>query len=143
MASCRNLVLLRRCCFTTGLLCTLAASASPAEVQVFTDRDHPMVGATTIRAVELDAPSSLEAELSFRLPPDPTRAAAIAHARLNTGGAPLQRRFALAYQGVVYAWSLGIKKVPAVVVDRRYVVYGVSDVTRAVSIIERYKREHP
>lgn len=124
-------------------LCILAANASAASVQVFTDRDHPVQAPTGIRVVELDAASSLEAELSFPLPPDPTRAAAIARARLNAGGASLQRRLAVAYQSVVYAWSLGIEKIPAVVVDRRYVVYGVSDVARAVSIIDRYRRKHP
>ncbi|HXR89571.1 MAG TPA: TIGR03757 family integrating conjugative element protein [Steroidobacteraceae bacterium] len=126
-----------------GPLCLLAVNASAAIIQVFTDRDHPVHGATGIQVVELDAPTALETGLSFRLPTDPTRAAAIARARLNTGGAPLQRRLAVAYQDVVYAWSLGIEKIPAVVVDRRYVVYGVPNVARAVSIIDRYKRKHP
>lgn len=125
-----------------GLLYILAANASAANIQVFTDHDHPVGAAAGIRVIELDAPTSLEAGLSFRLPLDPTRAAAVARARLNAGGASLQRRLALAYQGVAYAWSLGVEKVPAVVVDRRYVVYGVSDVARAVSMIDRYRRKH-
>lgn len=143
MLLCRNLAFLRTWWFAVGLLCTLGANASAAIIQVFTDRDHPVEAATRIRIVELDAPTSLESELSFLLPSDPTRAATIARSRLNTGGAPLQRRLAVAYQGVVYAWSLGIEKIPAVVVDSRYVVYGVSDVARAVSIIDRYRRKHP
>lgn len=126
-----------------GPLCLLAANASAAIIQVFTDRDHPVEAARGIRVVELDAPASLEAGLSFRLPPDPTRAAAIARARLNAGGAPLQQRLVAAYQDIVDAWSLGIEKIPAVVVDRQYVVYGVPDVARAVSIIDRYRRKHP
>lgn len=126
-----------------GLLYIFAANTSAANIQVFTDRDHPVQAPKEIRVVELDAPTSLEVGLSFRLPPDPTRATAIARTRLNAGGASLQRRLALAYQGVVYAWSLGIEKVPAVVVDRRYVVYGVPDVARAISIVDRYRRNHP
>lgn len=125
-----------------GLLYMLAANASAANIQVFTDHDHPVQASTGIRVIELDAPTSLQARLSFRLPPDPTRAAAIARARLNAGGASLQHRLAVAYQGVAYAWSLGVEKVPAVVVDHRYVVYGVSDVARAVSMIDRYRRKH-
>lgn len=124
-----------------GPLCLLGANASAATIQVFTDRDHPVQAATGIRIIELDAPASLEAELSFRLPADPSRATAIARARLNAGGTPLQRTLADAYQGVVDAWSLGIEKIPAVVVDRRYVVYGVSDVPRAVSMINRHRRK--
>lgn len=126
-----------------GPLCILAANAWAANIQVFTDGDHPVKAAVGIPVVELDAPTSLEAGLSFRLPPDPARAAAIARARLNADGAPLQRRLAVAYQGVVDAWSLGIEKIPAVVVDRTYVVYGVVNIARAVSIIDRYRRRHP
>ena len=125
-----------------ALLCTLAASASDANIQVFTDREHPVEANAGIRAVELDAPTSLEDEISARLPGDPSSAAVIARMRLRGGGFRLERRFTAAYQGVVYAWSLGIMKIPAVVVNRRYVVYGVPDVARAVSIIDRYRREH-
>jgi integrating conjugative element protein (TIGR03757 family) len=88
---------------------------------------------------ELDAPASLEARLSGRLPADPTRAAAIVHRRLQKGGTSFQRRLATAYQGVTDAWSLGITKIPAVVVDRHYVVYGVPDVDRAISLIQEYR----
>ena len=88
---------------------------------------------------ELDAPASLEARLSARLPADPKRAAAIVNRRLQEGGAAFQSRLATAYQGVTDAWSLGIAKLPAVVVDRRYVVYGVPNVNRAISLIEEYR----
>jgi len=38
---------------------------------------------------------------------------------------------------------LGLAKVPAVVVDRRYVVYGETDVARAVARIESHRRAQP
>ena len=41
------------------------------------------------------------------------------------------------------AWSLGIAKIPAVVVDRRYVVYGEANVARALARIEEYRRAQP
>ena len=41
------------------------------------------------------------------------------------------------------AWSLGVTKIPAVVVDRRYVVYGETDVSRALARIEEYRRAQP
>lgn len=94
--------------------------------------------------IELDAPERLvESELSARLPSDPKQAVAIARLRLRDGGAAFQKRLALAYQGVVEAWSLGIAKIPAVVVDRKYVVYGEPDVNRAVSLIEQYRSTQP
>jgi integrating conjugative element protein (TIGR03757 family) len=143
MASYRNLLFLQDGCLAAGLLCTLAGYASARDIQVFTDRYHPVDSIATAQVVEVDAPISLEAELSTRLPANPSLAAAIVRGRLDTGGAALQRKLSVAYQGVVYAWSLGIKKIPAVVVGRRYVVYGVSDVAHAVSIIDRYRRSHP
>lgn len=62
--------------------------------------------------------------------------------RLHAGGSALQHRLTTAYQGVTDAWSLGISEIPAVVVDRRYVVYGVTDVNRAMALIETYRKEH-
>ena len=46
-------------------------------------------------------------------------------------------------RGVADAWGLGVAKVPAVVVDRRYVIYGEPDVALALSRIARYRREQP
>lgn len=139
----QNLALLRCRWFTAVLLCTLTANASAANITVFTDRDHPVTARPEVQVVELDAPISLEAALSSRLPANPSRAASIARARLIASSGALQWKLTGAYQGVVAAWSLGVRKIPAVVVDRRYVVYGVTDVTRAASIIDRYRREHP
>lgn len=137
-----NLTSAQRQWLASSLLCALAVNASAANVRVFTDRHHPVEAPPEIPVIELDKPAALQAELSAHLPADPGRAASIVHARLGTGGAVLQQKFATAYQGVVDAWSLGVTKIPAVVVDQRYVVYGVQNVARAVSVIERYRREH-
>lgn len=59
--------------------------------------------------------------------------------RLYDGGEALQRRIGHAYQGVADAWGLGIAKIPAVVIDRRYVVYGEPDVPHAVARIDAYR----
>lgn len=123
----------------------LAATASIAratEVWVITDRAHPVTGSAD-RHILLDGATQLEAELAAGLPPDADKAAAIVQQRLRQRGTDLQRLIAAAYQGVTDAWSLGITKVPAVVVDRRYVVYGETDVERAVARIEQHKREQP
>jgi integrating conjugative element protein (TIGR03757 family) len=142
-SSYRNFGFVLRWWFAAGLLCAVAANASAANVWVFTDRHHPVEAPYGTLVVELDAATTLEARLSARLPADPIRATVIVRARLHRGGAALQRNLATAYQGVVDAWSLGVSKIPAVVVDRRYVVYGIPNVARAVSIIDRYRRKHP
>jgi integrating conjugative element protein (TIGR03757 family) len=55
----------------------------------------------------------------------------------------LARRLQSAYQDIVDAQSLNVAKVPAVIVDRRYVVYGDPDVSRAVARIDAYRRSRP
>lgn len=131
--------------YLTATLCVLTSTLGVAstDVRVFTDRHHLIEAPSDVRVIELDAPSRIEAELAANLPADPSRAAAIVRQRLNDGGADLQRRLANAYQGVTDAWSLGITRIPAVVVDQRYVVYGDTDVSRALARIERYRSEQP
>ena len=118
-------------------------AATAAEVLVITDSGHPVQVATGTRVIELDLPVRIEAELAAGLPADPAQASAIVQQRLRGGGQELQRRIGRAYQDVADAWGLGIAKVPAVVVDRRYVVYGESDVARAAAHIETYRRTRP
>ncbi|MGE0278250.1 MAG: TIGR03757 family integrating conjugative element protein [Nitrospiraceae bacterium] len=113
-----------------------------ADIRIFTDRRHPIEAPAGIRIVALDAPALIEAELAADLPTDPTQAAELVQQRLKVGGADLQRRMAEAYQGVTDAWSLGITKVPAIMVDRRYVIYGESDMARALARIEAYRSAH-
>lgn len=108
-----------------------------------TDQQHPVHTAARVRVIELDAPARIQRELSAQLPADPKQAAALVRQRLEKGGPELQHRLAAAYQAVTDAWRLGIAKLPAVVVDRRYVVYGESNVDRAVAWIENYRRTHP
>lgn len=121
-----------------GLACEVPASAT--EVWVITDREHPIQVTPGVRLIELDAPARIKAELSSKLPSDPAQASLIVQQRLKHGGAELQERLARAHQGVIDAWSLGVTKVPAIVVDRRYIVYGETDTLRALACVENYRR---
>ena len=111
-----------------------------ADVLVFTDQKHAVVAPNDVAVIHLDAPAEIEAELASGLPTDPQRAEAIVRQQLGDGGTDLQARLASAYQSVVDAWNLGISKLPAVVVEGRYVLYGDTDVARAIATIEAYKR---
>jgi integrating conjugative element protein (TIGR03757 family) len=128
----------------TLALCLATGNAAAAEVWVITDSQHP-VSWTQIpdRVIELDAPQRLEAQLSARLPTDTQQAADLARQRLTQGGQDWQQRLQYAYQGVVDAWRLGIVTIPAVVVDRRYVVYGESDLDQAVARVAHYREVQP
>lgn len=116
--------------------------ATATEVWVITDRDHPVTGQAD-RHILLDGVTQLESELATGLPSDADKAAGIVRQRLSQAGTDLQRRFAATWQRVTDAWSLGITKIPAVVVDRRFVVYGEANVAHAVARIEQHQREQP
>lgn len=123
-----------------GLCAAIGAGVShAADVWVVTDSQHPVKAPPSARVTELDAVRRIEARLAHRLPSNPEQAAAIATQRLNALTPELKQTLAAGYQGIVDAWSVGITKIPAVIVDRRYIVYGESDVARAVREIERYR----
>jgi len=127
----------------TACGCWLAVAASAAEIWVVTDQEHPVRASVGVRIIELDAPQKLQRELFGRLPRDSIEATAIAKRRLQEAGPKLQQRMAVAYEAVADALRLGVTKVPAVIVDKRFVVYGEPDVERALSWIEDYRRSHP
>lgn len=118
----------------------VCAITSAADILVITDREHPVRAAAGAKVVELDAPVRLiESQLAGHLPPDLKSAVVIAEQRLRSREFEVQKQLACKYQDVIDAWSLGITRIPAVVIDRRYVVYGERDVNRAASLIERYR----
>jgi len=129
-------------CSLIPVLCWLAGNAA-ADVWVITDSHHPVTGsASAQRTIKLDAAQSIEDELSANLPTDPQQATALVQQRLNQGGQALQQRLRDAYQGVTDSWSLGIARIPAVVVNQRYVVYGEPNVDKALARIAQYRKEH-
>lgn len=121
----------------------LVSMGSTAEVLVVTDSRHPVRAPADVRIVELDRAAHLEADLAAGLPDTPDAASAVVRQRLRTGGEPLQQRLAQAWQDVADAWSLGVTKLPAVVLDRRYVIYGEPDVARAVARIKAFQDHRP
>lgn len=124
-----------------GLLLVLLSRASQAETWVITDKAHPVTATGSSRILLLDAQEHLEEQLTAALPQDPQQAQA-AFKRLLQGpdGRRLQAELVKAQQDVADAWSLGVEKIPAVVVDRQYVVYGEPDVSRALELIAKARR---
>jgi len=124
-------------------LLLLAGNAS-AQVWVITDTRHPVTGSASIqRVIRLDAAQQIETELSANLPADPQRAAELVQQQLQQGGQALQQRLREAYQGITDAWSMGITTLPAIVVEQRYVVYGETDLDKALARIAQYRMENP
>jgi integrating conjugative element protein (TIGR03757 family) len=135
---------LRRYIFTCVLGFAFSGAAIAQEVWVITDAAHPLQAShKPARVIELDAAHSIQTELAANLPADPQQAASVVRQRLKDGGSRLQQRMQTAYQGVTDAWSLGVTTIPAVIVDGRYVIYGETNIDRAISRIAQYRKDHP
>ncbi|MDU8500224.1 TIGR03757 family integrating conjugative element protein [Pseudomonas syringae] len=126
-----------------ALLILIAAIQVPlanAETWIVTDRNHPVQAPAHVRLILLDESERLEAKLSEGLPANQQQAIAIMQQRLMSSDAQrLQRDLALAQQNLVDAWSMGVTKVPAVVVDRKFVVYGETNATAAEFRIAQWR----
>ena len=133
-----------RAALSLGL--ALAAWPGPgavgAEVVAFTLSSIPLRAGVGATVHVLDARDAHAEAFGADLPDDPERALAEVKRRMATAeGRAALERIAAAAAGNALASRLGIEKVPAVVVDGRYVVYGVRDVVRAVERIEAWRAE--
>ena len=133
-----SLSLSRRRRWPLPLAALLFSTLAQGETWVVTDQAHPVNAPVGVRVILLDEQQRLEEQLSRSLPADPRQAAAAAQRFLaSPDGKRLQVDLAKAQQGTADAWSAGVEKLPAVVVDRTYVVYGEPDVATAIRLIDR------
>ncbi|PVZ78211.1 TIGR03757 family integrating conjugative element protein [Serratia sp. S1B] len=109
---------------------TLSAQAATV---VYTNSQHPPIGLTPKhQVVYLDAPEKVQREVFGELSSDPRLAEQQAKTVLQSPNWQQQeQRITQAYQGVIQAYNLGLKKYPAVVFDDLDVVYGTADVALA------------
>ena len=129
-----------------GFALVLAAwpgpGAAAAEVVAFTVSSMPLRATGGTRVHVLDERDGHAEAFGAGLPGDPERALAEARRRLETpAGRAALARIAEAAAGNALAGRLGIEKLPAVVVDGRYVVYGVRDVAQAAKRVEAWRAE--
>ncbi|EFB5138045.1 TIGR03757 family integrating conjugative element protein [Escherichia coli] len=106
---------------------------SVAGTTVYTDSEHPPVNLPPeVQVVLLDGPQQLQDAFFGPLPADPEAAEAVVREHMQSPEwSSAQADLAERYHLVTHAWSLGLKKYPAVVFDDREVVYGTTDVAQA------------
>ena len=124
------------------LLAVICARAATAETVAFTLSSIPLRsdGATVYR---LDEGARMTAAFGSGLPASPELALAEVRRRLKTRKGREQRaRIEAAAAGRALAARLGVEKLPAMVVDGRYVVYGVRDLYRARRLVRAWRGEH-
>ena len=128
-----------------ALLCCAAAFAADGErpdVVAFTLTSIP-VRAHGAAVHELDRMDRLAEAFGADLPGNPEKALAEVRRRLDSAaGRALRRDMAEATAGIALAARLGIEKLPAVVVDGRYAVYGVRDVRRALETVSAWRAQN-
>lgn len=107
-----------------------AQGAQPT-VEVFTLSTIPLTNTTGATVHYLDTVSLLEQQLSADLPQDPERAAAVARERMARMGAGLTRAAQQGAQSLARAAFAGVDRVPVVVFNGQWAVYGVPDVAEA------------
>ncbi|EFJ8041880.1 TPA: TIGR03757 family integrating conjugative element protein [Escherichia coli] len=106
---------------------------SVAGTTVYTDSAHPPVNLPPeVQVVLLDGPQQLQDAFFGPLPAAPEAAEAVVREHMQSPEwSSAQADLAERYRLVTHAWSLGLKKYPAVVFDDREVVYGTTDVAQA------------
>lgn len=110
----------------------------PSGVAVFTISGVPVTNVPdNARVVELDRTARLDLRLSRGVPNNKQAAIKMVKKRARR----LKDEYGAAYTGLLRAWRLGVEKVPAVVVDGQYVVYGQADVAQALARIRNARKQ--
>ena len=108
--------------FTTETLPPLRHSHLAEHVYVLDDIEKPL------------------ALLSFAYPGSDAQARHRASALINTPrGQAMMAKIQHSAKAVVLAWQSGITRLPAVLVDEQFVVYGEYDVKNAIARVEAYR----
>lgn len=120
------------------------AVAAPA-ITVYTTSFLPVAhsDAANVTLYFLDEPEQPLSALSEDLPANYDAATPLVLARMNSPrGKQLLGDLKRAYQGVVNAWMNDVAHLPAILIDDRYVLYGIYDVNEALAILDNYQARH-
>ncbi|HAT1684975.1 TPA: TIGR03757 family integrating conjugative element protein [Klebsiella oxytoca] len=119
----------------------LFSPLSPAQTVIYTTARYPVKDLPPGVVVQtLEGVSELEQAAFPALSPDPQQAGRQARRRMQQPDWKTQEaNLTRAYQVLLDAYTLGIEKVPAVVFDDRYVVYGTTDATLAQQKLDAWR----
>jgi integrating conjugative element protein (TIGR03757 family) len=124
---------------------------SPSRLEIFTASDGPAANLqavsaslkdSNIRVYWLDGIHRLEAELSQRLPADAQSAERAALKRLQHLDKDRRDGVAESARALARAVELGIDRYPAIVIDGQWVLYGLTDLSAAVTLYRRWQASH-
>jgi len=123
----------------------VGASSLPHKIEVFYDSDIKGVKEVAIKGVDvkyfmLDKGDKLTSSLDDILPTNLNSAARFMSDYSNSPeGKAKIRAIVDGYQGVGRAYGIGVKKLPAIVFDEKYVVYGTTNIKDALKLWKELK----
>lgn len=138
--------------FCVAVLSTPLQAGQAIVVEVIHNDAFPLTGVDAvtgqgieIKTYNLDDGKRLTANLATGLPPNQEQAKAALERRFKEQGMEaVQEQFTQAFHGQIAGVQYGISRYPAVVFDRgEAVVYGVTDLNRAVAIYREWRRNNP
>ncbi|MFP1817366.1 TIGR03757 family integrating conjugative element protein [Lonsdalea quercina] len=131
-------------CFL-ALLTALATQSAAAQTVIYTTEKWPVISPEPGTVVQmLEDIQKREQTLFPNLSASPKQAERQALLRMQqTDWQEQETQLTRAYQALMDAWSLGITKVPAVVFEDKYVVYGTTDIRLARQKLEAWRERQP
>ena len=121
----------------------------PTSIDIFTTMDQPIGGAeavaiqlpdTNVQIHKLDGIKQLEAYLSTDLPGNEGRARDIALKRLGQVSKTTRRQLEQSATALAKAMQHAVQQYPAIVFDGELVVYGLTDLSVALSHYRHWQR---
>lgn len=131
-------------CLCTGSVHAQAASGSNAgvtTVEVFANSamNVPLVrsDAYLLKVYRIDGLAQIEEQLNQGLPQTETEAMAYVQSRMPDLKKQVQAQAINAANGITLAIHYKLDRIPAIVINRRSVVYGITDVQQALSLYQQ------
>lgn len=129
----------------TTLLCASTVPVALAQTVIYTTPAYPVTDPQPGELIQvLENIPFLEQSLLPALSDNPARAEQQAkHAMQQPDWQIQEARLTRAWQALLDAYTLDVKKIPAVVFDNKYVIYGTTDVRRAQQVIDTWREQQP
>lgn len=125
-----------------ALLVTISFSIQ-ANIVVFTTHQYPVQMLDNIQVFYIDDDERYNDELFGRLSSDPVLAEKQAKAILNSlNWQEYEQQIIEHSRGMFKAWELKLQKIPAIVFEDKYVVYGTTDIKYAEKQLRKYLDEN-
>lgn len=129
--------------FLLSFLFSATPPALLAQTTIYTTSRYPVADVEPdVQVFMLDEAQRLEQALFPSLAGNEQQAEQQARQRMQQPDwKSVEARLSGAYQSLVTAWSLGVEKVPAVVIDGRYVVYGTTNIRLAQQKLNEWQEQ--